>query len=86
MLIREEQEGTSVDSLDVLLQKSSVVLLLHLRHAHLQDGLLLWRQALLHIGLQPPQQEWPEHLQWKPSHQPTVKRCKVAVSPKSRSQ
>ncbi len=53
---------TAVDGLDVLLQQRGVVLLLHLRHAHLQDGLLLWRQPLLHVALQPPQQERPQHL------------------------
>lgn len=45
-----------------LLQKGSVELLLHLAHADLQDGLLLGRQALLHVALQPPQQKGPQHL------------------------
>ena len=45
-----------------LLEEGGVVLLLHLAHADLEDGLLLGRQALLHVRLQPPQQEGPQHL------------------------
>ena len=49
--------STTIHSLDILLQERSIVLLLHLRHANLEDGLFLGWQALLHICLQPPQQE-----------------------------
>ena len=55
--------SAAIDSLNVFLQQRCIVLLLHVRHANLEDGLLLGRQTLLHIRLQPPQQKWPQHLQ-----------------------
>ena len=47
---------------DVLLQQLLVPRLLHLAHADLEDGLLLWRQTLLDVALDAPQQERPQHL------------------------
>lgn len=40
---------------EVLLKDGTVVLLLHVGELHLDDGLLLGRQVLLHVILQPPQ-------------------------------
>ena len=54
--------STPIDGFNVLLEQGSIVFLLHVRHPNLEDGLLLGRQALLHICLQPPQQEGPQHL------------------------
>ena len=53
---------TPIHGFYVLLKESSIVLLLHLAHPNLQDGLLLWRQRLLDVALQTPQQEGPQDL------------------------
>ena len=60
---RRSPVSPAIDSLDILLQQGGIVLLLHLGHADLEDGLLLGRQALFHITLQTSQQEWAQHLQ-----------------------
>ena len=54
--------AAAVHDFDVLLQRLLVELLLHLGHAHLQDHLLLRGERLLHLRLEPAQQERPEHL------------------------
>lgn len=55
----------SIHSLNVLLEKSRIVLLLHLAHADLQDGLLLGRQPLFHVTLQSPQEKRPQNLHYQ---------------------
>lgn len=55
--------SSPIHSLDIFLEQGCIVLLLHLAHPNLEDGLLLGRQRLLHIAFQTAQQEGPEHLQ-----------------------
>lgn len=60
-----QKSGTvspSVHSLNILLQKSCIVLLLHLAHPNFQNSLLFGRQPLLNITLKPPEEEGPEDL------------------------
>jgi hypothetical protein len=54
--------SSPIHSLNVLLQKSCVVLLLHLAHPDLQNCLLLGRQTLLNIALEPAEEEGPQDL------------------------
>jgi hypothetical protein len=59
---------TACECGDILLQELLVPCLLHLRHSDLQNRLLLWRQALLHVILHTSQQERPKHLYTVGSH------------------
>ena len=53
----------AVHHIDVLLEEGAVQLLLHLAHAHLQNGLLLGGEAPLHVRLQAAEEEGAEDLE-----------------------
>lgn len=50
------------DCLEIFLEKGRIVLSLHVRHADLQDGLLLGWERLLHVTLETSEQEGAENL------------------------